>query len=179
MSYVVGPVELGGIGPVLAQYDPDVRWNGWLCPRLDACSVVVILDAIIASSPSDPPFAYEFIQGVLFVDDMYDQTLPTDWYEPDEDGLYALGSHAWIWQASRRREPLGIFRAVSTRDAEALSRDGQPYFDMHRLDESLPDEDRTRILMARGGELYEVQFGDGTWMLVRAEDLTAGVIRPR
>lgn len=71
---------------------------------------------------------------------------------------------------------IGCFRARVTRDGEALARDGEPYFAMHRLEESSP----------RPGEraLFEIQFADGHWMLVREDDLVAGVVgggqsRPR
>lgn len=63
---------------------------------------------------------------------------------------------------------LGTFRARVTRDAAALERDGQRYFAMNRLEERF----------ARSGErgLYEIQFGDGVWMLAREDDLVAGSI---
>ncbi|MFC7501527.1 hypothetical protein ACOACQ_03335 [Nocardioides sp. CPCC 206347] len=63
---------------------------------------------------------------------------------------------------------IGIFRSRVTRDGEALMRDGQPYFQMSRMPEaSRPDGDR---------DLFEIQFADGIWMLVREDDLVAGVI---
>ena len=63
---------------------------------------------------------------------------------------------------------VGIFRARVTRDGEALARDGQPYFDMNRLDEeNRPDGER---------DLFEIQFADGIWMLVREDDIVAGII---
>lgn len=65
---------------------------------------------------------------------------------------------------------IGVFRARVTRDGEALARDGQPYFRMNRMAEaSRPDGDR---------DLFEIQFADGLWMLVREDDLVAGVISP-
>ncbi len=57
-------------------------------------------------------------------------------------------------------EPLGVFHAVRTREAVALARDGWPYFAMNRLG-----------LAALGDALYEIQFGDGEWMLAAAGDL--------
>lgn len=63
---------------------------------------------------------------------------------------------------------LGIFRARVTCDGEALARDGQPYFAMNRLDE--------RNRAAGDRELFEIQFADGVWMLVREDDLVTGVI---
>ena len=73
----------------------------------------------------------------------------------------------------RMAEPLGKFRAVVTRDASAQDRDGQSYYDINRLSETLPEFDTDRIaeLNRRGGELFEVQFSDGEWMLARGRDL--------
>jgi hypothetical protein len=63
---------------------------------------------------------------------------------------------------------LGCFRARVTRDGEAMMRDGQPYFAMNRLGEDDPAEgDR---------DLFEIQFADGRWMLVREDDLVWGTI---
>jgi hypothetical protein len=63
---------------------------------------------------------------------------------------------------------IGVFRARVTRDGEALARDGQPYFRMNRMAEAnRPDPDR---------DLFEIQFADGLWMLVREDDLVAGII---
>lgn len=65
---------------------------------------------------------------------------------------------------------IGVFRARVTRDGEGLERDGQPYFQMNRMAEaSRLDGDR---------DLFEIQFGDGLWMLVREDDLVAGSIGP-
>ena len=63
---------------------------------------------------------------------------------------------------------IGVFRARVTRDGEALARDGQPYFAMKCLSElNRPDGERA---------LFEIQFADGLWMLVREDDLVAGTI---
>lgn len=64
--------------------------------------------------------------------------------------------------------PVGVFRARVTRDGEALARDGQPYFDVNRLVEA------NRPHGAR--DLFEIQFADGVWMLVREDDIVAGSI---
>lgn len=63
---------------------------------------------------------------------------------------------------------IGVFRARSTRDGEAVSRDGQRYFSINRIEEQNPPSG------ARA--LYEIRFGDGLWMLVREDDLVAGTI---
>lgn len=70
-------------------------------------------------------------------------------------------------------EPLGTFRAVVTRDASALERDGQPYYDINSLHETLPADHAACIaeVAMRGGELVEVRFADGEWMLARGQDL--------
>ncbi len=63
---------------------------------------------------------------------------------------------------------IGVFRARVTRDGEAFARDGHPYFCMNRLaEQNRPDGDR---------DLFEIQFSDGLWMLVREDDLVAGTI---
>lgn len=63
---------------------------------------------------------------------------------------------------------IGYFRARVTRDGEAMVRDGQPYFAMNRLAEENPVHgDR---------DLFEIQFADGLWMLVREDDLVSGTI---
>ena len=55
----------------------------------------------------------------------------------------------------------GIFRATSTRDGEAIFRDGQPYVDINPLGQDVT-----------GRALFEIQFTDGKWML--AVDLDLG-----
>lgn len=63
---------------------------------------------------------------------------------------------------------IGIFRARVTRDGEALARDGHPYYGMNRLGEAnRPEGER---------DLFEIQFADELWMLVREDDLVAGII---
>ena len=65
--------------------------------------------------------------------------------------------------------PIGRFRAHSTRDGEALARDGHPYYAINRLSEtSKPDGER---------DLFEIRFADGLWMLVRLDDLLQVVPR--
>jgi hypothetical protein len=56
--------------------------------------------------------------------------------------------------------PLGVFHAVRTRDAVGLARDGWPYFVKHR-----------RGFDTEGQVIFEIQFGDGQWMLAVDEDL--------
>jgi hypothetical protein len=54
---------------------------------------------------------------------------------------------------------LGIFHAVSSRDAEALARDGQTFYALN-------------LLESRGAEtIAEIQFGDGVRMLAASDDL--------
>jgi hypothetical protein len=56
------------------------------------------------------------------------------------------------------REALGVFRAVSTRDGEALARDGQEFYSLNPLD-------------AQEEAIVEIQFSDGIWMLATPTDL--------
>lgn len=53
---------------------------------------------------------------------------------------------------------IGTFRPERTRDGEAWARDGQPFYDVNRVDGHLPD-------------LLEILFADGSWMLAFPEDL--------
>jgi hypothetical protein len=99
MSYEVGPVTLDGMVTVLAQYDPAVRWNGWLSPSLDALGAVTVLETINALDPGDPGYWYDFVDEMLHVRDRTDEFAEIDSYEPDADGLYPLGECAWIWSA--------------------------------------------------------------------------------
>ncbi len=56
--------------------------------------------------------------------------------------------------------PVGVFRAVATRDGNALDRDGQPFFRLNHVFDDLRD-----------GPFYEIQFGDGVWILAATPDL--------
>ena len=57
------------------------------------------------------------------------------------------------------REPLGVFHAISTRDGEAHTRDGQDFYTLNPVDTQGAEE------------IAEIQFGDGSWMLATADDL--------
>ena len=61
------------------------------------------------------------------------------------------------------REPLAMFNARVTRDGSALERDGDRFFATNRLPESVPSDE---------GDLFEVEFADGVWMLASTPDLT-------
>ncbi|WP_427175237.1 hypothetical protein [Arthrobacter sp. 92] len=61
-----------------------------------------------------------------------------------------------------KKEPLGIFHAVETKDAVARTRDGWPYFAAN-----------SRGLTSTGQPLFEIQFGDGEWMLAVLADLSS------
>jgi hypothetical protein len=75
----VGPVSLDGVGQVIAEFDYNYRWNGWLNPLLDAYSVVKVLEEINASYGEDDVKWYGY-----------------DW-EWLDDGLYPLGTYEWTW----------------------------------------------------------------------------------
>lgn len=59
-------------------------------------------------------------------------------------------------------DPLGTFHCVETRDAVARTRDGWPYFAAN-----------SRGVTADGQPLFEIQFGDGQWMLAVLADLSS------
>lgn len=58
------------------------------------------------------------------------------------------------------RAPLGIFRAVLTRDGEGCARDGQPFYQCNYV-----------WTDPRDGDIFEVLFGDGLWLLAATADL--------
>lgn len=104
-TYTAGPVSVGGAMIVLGQYDEQDRWNGYLCPRLDPHGVEAILWSLRrAYEAAEDEFypRHEWHGDVLLLtettdgDDHY-----TERMEPDEDGLYALGSHGWVWVPER------------------------------------------------------------------------------
>jgi hypothetical protein len=80
-----------------------VRWNGFLCPFLDALTCVEVVAALNALNDTwgEPPLVLDFeADGTMAVNDL---TYPGDEperIEPDADGLYALGSYGWVWQAA-------------------------------------------------------------------------------
>lgn len=59
------------------------------------------------------------------------------------------------------QHPLGRFRSITTRDATGLSHDGEVYYAWNALPSS-------------GEPQYEIQFGDGTWMLCSGNELEGG-----
>jgi hypothetical protein len=50
-----------------------------------------------------------------------------------------------------------------TRDAWTQDRAGEMFFEANSLDERIPSPE---------GDLFEVRFADGVWMLARTPDLT-------
>ena len=97
MTYTTGRVMLTDVAPVLAQYDPAVRWNGWLAaPLLDALGVETVLSTLESLgedmwhewSPDGAPGSLVVVEG----GGESSQTI-----DPDEDGLYSLGAFGWTW----------------------------------------------------------------------------------
>jgi hypothetical protein len=62
--------------------------------------------------------------------------------------------------ASSRPNPLGVFHAVKTTDYQARLRDEHLYYLVNALGRE-----------PHGDRLFEVCFGDGTWMLAVEADL--------
>lgn len=100
----VGPVRLDVDGSeVLAQYDWFDRWNGWLCPAMDARSVVQVLNLF----GDDPEYGitYDFEGDVLVLTEHQwrreaeraGKTYEPERVSPDADGLYSLGAYGWCW----------------------------------------------------------------------------------
>ena len=93
-THTVGPVSIEGSPDApayMAQYDPTKRWNGWLCPTMDAHSVVT---ALTAAGPDYVTF--DFVDGVLVVEWADYPDDPAERIDPDEDGLYDM-SLGWVW----------------------------------------------------------------------------------
>jgi len=57
------------------------------------------------------------------------------------------------------RKALGVFHAVSTRDGEALAREGKAFYALNPLESQGDDT------------IAEILFGDGLWMLATMGDL--------
>lgn len=99
-EYIAEPICIDELVTVMGQHNPRVRWNGWLCPRIDAWSCVKVIEAIAREhddgNQPGPTFEWDD-DGNLIVteydgDTAYPETLP-----PDEDGLYSLGAWSWVW----------------------------------------------------------------------------------
>lgn len=58
------------------------------------------------------------------------------------------------------RSAIGTFRAVATRDGNALRRDGQPFYALNHVFDD-----------PRDGPIYEILFSDETWSLAATDDL--------
>jgi hypothetical protein len=108
-DWTVRRVDLGyggEEGSWLCQYQPALRWNGWIAfPYFDAYTVVDILDNYVNRPGSDPYHWYDYHfedDGTLVTEDRQERTeYPEDFeperIEPDEDGLYSLGAYGWTW----------------------------------------------------------------------------------
>lgn len=97
-GWEAGPVCIDDIASVLAQYNPRNRWNGWLCPRMDAWSTMKVMEAV--ADQQDPSYEWDFDEdGTLRVVETFsDEETYTQVFEPDEDGLYDFYSHNWCWE---------------------------------------------------------------------------------
>jgi hypothetical protein len=111
MTYAAGPICIDELVTVLGQYDPEIRWNGWLCPRIDAGAVEEVMRAL-ASEPSDqyaPTHGWRQDGALVLIEwdgeDSYVEIL-----EPDEDGLYSLGAHSWVWSVDSEADTVGNSR---------------------------------------------------------------------
>lgn len=95
-----GPICLDELVTVFGQYPVNFRWNGWLTPRMDALAVEVVFAALYEMGDTDPFTAtHEWAEDGSLIVTEYDGDTPyPEVLQPDEDGLYALGSHAWTWQ---------------------------------------------------------------------------------
>ena len=93
-QWVVGEIGLDEIGPVLAEYPENYRWNGWLQPLLDTWSCEKILEPIAEC------YDWEWVEALgtwLLVVRQKDDPAYVDVVTPNEDGLYPLGAGSWVW----------------------------------------------------------------------------------
>lgn len=100
----VGPVTFDDELVVLAEFDPDERWNGWLCPAFDAYTVVAVLGHIVSAELGEVAFDWTFAGEDLILTDRRTLAEQGVGYEPavvapTPDGLYPLGARAWCWYA--------------------------------------------------------------------------------
>lgn len=94
-KYDAGLVTIEGEITVPGQYRTDYFWNGWLMVGLDPWATVRVLDWITSA---DPAVTWEWDGDVLvYRDANHDEEDVEERYEPDADGLYALGSGGWVW----------------------------------------------------------------------------------
>ena len=115
-----GPVCIDGLVTVEAVYDPQERWNGFLCPRMDRAAVETVMAAFLPNdSEADRRAPSHHWDGEVLTltqhdgDEEYSETLM-----PDADGLYALGSREWIWSEDGDSWPLD-----EQHDAEVINLD--------------------------------------------------------
>lgn len=98
-DWTVGPICLDDFVTVLAEYPEDHRWNGWLCPAMDAWSVEVVLAALEADEFNERNLRHDWDGDVLVTTEDGDgeDADYVERYEPTADGLYSLGAYAWVW----------------------------------------------------------------------------------
>lgn len=137
LVYETGPVCLDEMVSVLGVYHPNLRWNGWLCPSIDAWSVMKVMDALTVEE-SDSQHRYEWLDdGVFKFVEIHDDEEYVELLKPDEDGLYDLGCYSWTW-----------------------SKDPEFYWSAERKAWAA---DRTRIWVDTSNAVNQRQHDEGTW----------------
>ena len=110
-EWKAGPVTVSG-PTVIAQYDYNYRWNGWLCPVFDPWSIELILNDIKSDQEYWQDYGVEWEwreDGALVLTERQAREEATEEYPfhpevvmPDEDGLYDLFSYNWCWYEDER-----------------------------------------------------------------------------
>jgi len=103
MTWKAGKITVDeGVTVVDGEYRTDVRWNGWLCPRMQFDAVEQVLRAIAQDAPDDCIIMLgENDYYRYFV--AYDLNDEGSGYEvevfvPDLHGWYSPGYMGWCWE---------------------------------------------------------------------------------
>jgi hypothetical protein len=115
MNTTAARVCLDEIVSVMAEYDPAVRWNGFLAaPRFDAWTVETILAALADEDGSSIAHTWNDDGTLVLVETYGDEPddVQRDEITPTDDGLYALGSYGWVWTEDPYEEYVDLVRAI-------------------------------------------------------------------
>lgn len=111
-EWAPGQLTIDGQVTVPGEWRTDLRWNGWLCPRLRHDATEEVLAWVADSLAHDDPDA-----TIVAVSDdgatyyLWERSYETDpGYTPETltatpDGWYSPGHAAWCWSEARPALP--------------------------------------------------------------------------